>query len=109
MADGPTKPDQAPPEPLTSRPPSVEDLVMVCRSLNEQGVRYVVVGGFAIRNAGYIRETGDVDLLVDTSPENEAKLYRSLEVLPDKAVRYSFASFSGLVSTRRSTSPVSRM
>lgn len=60
---------------------------MVCRSLNEQGVRYVVVGGFAIRNAGYIRETGDVDLLVDTSPENEAKLYRSLEVLPDKAVR----------------------
>ena len=70
-----------------SRPPSVEDLVELCRELNERGVRYLVVGGFAIRNAGYPRETGDVDLLMETSVENEARMYEALEVLPDKAVR----------------------
>jgi diphthamide synthase (EF-2-diphthine--ammonia ligase) len=70
-----------------SRPPSVEDLVELCRELNERGVKYLVVGGFAIRNAGYPRETGDVDLLMETSAENEARMYEALEVLPDKAVR----------------------
>lgn len=70
-----------------SRPPSVEDLVELCRELNERGVRYLVVGGFAIRNAGYPRETGDVDLLMETSAENEARMFKALEVLPDKAVR----------------------
>jgi hypothetical protein len=72
------------------RPPraaTLEDLVDLCRELNAQGAKYVVVGGFAIRAAGYIRETVDVDLLVDVSLENEAKVYRSLEYLPDKAVR----------------------
>ena len=86
MAEQPANSSEGAQDALTSRPPSVEDLVMVCRSLNAHGARYVVVGGFAIRNAGYIRETGDVDLLVDVSPENEGKVYRSLEILPDRAV-----------------------
>jgi hypothetical protein len=46
----------------------------------------MIVGGFAIMYAGYGRTTGDVDLLFDTSAENEAKVYRCLESLPDKAV-----------------------
>jgi hypothetical protein len=83
--------DDAPePEELnseTSRPPSVEDLVRLCGELNGIGARYLVVGGFAIRSAGYIRDTMDVDLLIDTSPENEARVYQALESLPDKAVR----------------------
>jgi hypothetical protein len=62
-------------------------LVELCRELNERGVKYLVVGGFAIRNAGYPRETGDVDLLMETSAENEARMFKALEVLPDKAVR----------------------
>ncbi len=46
--------------PEVSRPPSVEDLVRLCAALNDKGARYVVVGGFAIRGAGYIRETMEV-------------------------------------------------
>lgn len=69
------------------RAATLEDLVELCRELNKQGAKYVVVGGFAIRAAGYLRETMDVDLIMDTSLENEAKVYRSLEYLPDKAVR----------------------
>jgi hypothetical protein len=79
--------DQPPDGGLVSREPSVEDLVALCRALNEAGVAYVVVGGFAVRAAGYERRTMDIDLLVDASRENEARVYRALECLPDKAVR----------------------
>ncbi|MDC4203252.1 MAG: hypothetical protein MPW14_03260 [Candidatus Manganitrophus sp.] len=46
-----------------SRNPTVDDLVQLCKSLNEAGVRYVVVGGFAVAHHGYIRTTGDIDPL----------------------------------------------
>jgi hypothetical protein len=71
-----------------SRQPTVEDLLELCRELNRHGAKYLIVGGFAIRAAGYLRDTGDVDVVIDTSPENEARVYRSLEILPDKAVRH---------------------
>lgn len=73
--------------PDESRAPSVEDLVNLCRELNDREARYIVIGGFAIRGAGYIRETMDVDLLIDTCLENEARVYAALESLPDQAVK----------------------
>lgn len=69
-----------------SRPPTLEDLLALCRSLNAHGARYVVVGGFAVNYHGLTRATMDIDLLVETSMENQAKVKKSLEVLPDKAV-----------------------
>lgn len=72
---------------LTSRAPEQEDLALLCRSLNAHGVQYMVCGGFAIIRAGYPRLTGDIDLLVDDSPENEARVYAALDYLPDHAVR----------------------
>lgn len=68
------------------REPTLEDLVNLCRALNQSGARYLVIGGFAIRAAGFSRTTMDVDLLVDTSPDNEARVYEALRSLPDKAV-----------------------
>lgn len=73
--------------PLESRTPLVSDLVIVCRSLNEQGAKYLVVGGFAVIQHGFFRTTGDIDILLDPSPENQAKAKKALEILPDKAVR----------------------
>lgn len=70
-----------------SREPSLEDLAELCRHLNEAEARYVVVGGFAIMQAGYPRRTMDIDLLVETSLENEAKLKSALMELPDQAIR----------------------
>lgn len=46
----------------------------------------MVVGGFAVNYHGYIRATMDIDLLVDSSKSNQAKVKKSLEVLADKAV-----------------------
>lgn len=76
--------DAHPPE---SRVPVVADLVNICRSLNAHGAKYLVVGGFAVIQLGFLRNTGDIDLLIEDSPENQAKTKTALEVLPDKAVR----------------------
>ena len=83
MAD--EEPDEAEGQ-LVSRTPQEEDLAALGRRLNELGARYLVCGGFAIIQAGYPRFTGDIDLLVDSSLENEAKVFKALESLPDKAV-----------------------
>ncbi len=72
---------------LESRPPLLEDLLKICRALNERGARYVVVGGMAVIHAGFVRATEDIDLLVDASPENVEKVREALSVLPDQAVR----------------------
>jgi hypothetical protein len=79
--------DDHPSNELASRQPTVEDLRDLCRELNQRGAKYVVVGGFAIRAAEYVRETMDVDLLVATDAENEAKVFSALSTLPDNAVR----------------------
>jgi hypothetical protein len=74
-------------EELEPREPTLEDLVDLCRELNQRGARYVVVGGFAVRAAGYVRQTMDIDLLVDADPDNEARIYAALSTLPDNAAR----------------------
>jgi phosphoserine phosphatase len=79
--------DDYPSNELAPRQPTVEDLRDLCRELNQRGAKYVVVGGFAIRAAEYVRETMDVDLIVAPDLENEAKIYSALSTLPDNAVR----------------------
>ena len=67
------------------RPPTLTDLAQLCCELNRLGARYVVVGGLAMIQAGYSRTTDDIDLLIETTPENEAKVIEGLLILPDKA------------------------
>ena len=76
--------DGAPPE---SRPPQLADLVALCRSLNREAARYIVIGGMAMIQAGFVRATEDIDLLVDTAPDNLQRLRRALLDLPDRAVQ----------------------
>ena len=79
--------DHMPSKGLESREPSVEDLVGLCRELNKQDAKYIVIGGFAMRAAGYDRRTMDIDLLIDISQDNEERVFHALESLPDKAVK----------------------
>jgi hypothetical protein len=69
-----------------SRPPTLNDLLSLCRELNARGARYVVIGGMAMIRAGFVRGTEDIDLLIEGSPENQAAVRKALEILPDKAV-----------------------
>lgn len=68
-----------------SRAPELEDLVSLCRALNAEGARYILVGGFAVLLHGLVRTTKDVDLLVDSSDENVRAVKRALATLPDNA------------------------
>jgi hypothetical protein len=79
--------DDRPSNELEPREPTVEDLRDLCRELNLRGAKYVVVGGFAIRAANYIRRTMDVDLIVAADAENEARIYSALSTLSDNAAR----------------------
>ena len=72
--------------PLEPRLPNGDDLVLLCRLLNDAGARYIVVGGFAIIQSGFARATEDIDLLIDTSLENFAKVKAAMLKLPDGAV-----------------------
>ncbi|MFN0157704.1 MAG: nucleotidyl transferase AbiEii/AbiGii toxin family protein [Bacteroidota bacterium] len=69
-----------------SRPPSTDDLVFLCRKLNEAGARYIVIGGMAILHAGFSRATEDIDLLLDDSNENLGRVRKALMHLPDQAI-----------------------
>src|SRR5438309_1156786 len=69
------------------RPPQFSDLTRICRELNQLRRRYVVVGGVAIIHHGFPRLTYDIDLLIETTPENEARVIEALLILPDKASR----------------------
>lgn len=74
-------------EKLESRPPTIGDLVRLCKALNTEGVKYVVIGGMAMIQAGFVRATVDIDLLIEVSKENQAKIRNALMTLPDRAVR----------------------
>jgi hypothetical protein len=69
-----------------SRAPELEDLLSLCKALNAEGVRYVLIGGFAVIMHGFVRVTKDIDLLVEVSPENIQRLKRAMAVLPDNAI-----------------------
>lgn len=79
--------DHPSPGELEPREPTVEDLVELCRELNQRQARYVVIGGFAVLVAGYNRRTMDVDLIVAADAENESRVFGALSTLPDNAVR----------------------
>jgi hypothetical protein len=74
----------APQEP---RFPTLEDLLFLCRCLNEDGAKYIVIDGWAVIQHGFDRTTSDIDLLVDTSPENFQRLKSAMLKLPDGAIR----------------------
>jgi hypothetical protein len=46
--------------------------------LNDEGVAYIVVGGFAMAVHGYIRATGDLDIFIKPDRENAERVYRAL-------------------------------
>ena len=51
-----------------------KDFTDFLRLLNGREVRYLVIGGYAVAYHGCPRYTGDLDIFVEASPENAAKL-----------------------------------
>ena len=51
--------------------PDFQDSIM---SLNEQEVKYLLIGGYAVMIHGYHRTTGDIDIWVEQTPDNYKRL-----------------------------------
>ena len=58
--------------------PLNSDLREFLESLNSNEVKYVVVGGLAVAFHGAPRYTGDLDVLVEKSSDNAARLMQTL-------------------------------
>jgi predicted nucleotidyltransferase len=69
-----------------TRIPTVDDLKAVCKRLNDNGVKYILIGGFAMAYHGMPRMTEDIDLLVDPSSDNIERIKKALLFLKDRAV-----------------------
>lgn len=46
--------------------------------LNNNNVRYIVIGGYAVVYHGYVRSTNDIDIWIDIHGDNTQKLIKAL-------------------------------
>jgi hypothetical protein len=56
-----------------------QDFKEFIQFLNDNNVRYLVVGGYAVAIHGYPRYTKDIDIWIEMSPENATNLVHALE------------------------------
>jgi len=73
------------PSPEAPRLPVRDDLVRLCGELNAHTARYMVVGGFAVIQHGFLRATEDIDLLVEGSLENQAKVKKAMAYVEERS------------------------
>ena len=56
-----------------------QDFKEFLQSLNNNGVRYLVIGGYAVAFHGYPRYTKDIDIWIELSSDNAERLVRALD------------------------------
>lgn len=57
----------------------IQDLREFIELLNQENVRYLLIGGWAYNRYAEPRTTGDIDFFIDESAENQSKLRTVLE------------------------------
>ncbi|MFH0812328.1 MAG: hypothetical protein V2A69_05755 [Pseudomonadota bacterium] len=55
-----------------------QDFKEFVQSLNDNHVRYLVIGAYAVALHGYPRYTKDIDIWIDMTPENAANVVKAL-------------------------------
>lgn len=56
-----------------------EEFLRLIKYFETEGVKYLIVGGFAVNKYGYSRTTGDVDLYLKDSRDNRQSLVEALD------------------------------
>jgi predicted nucleotidyltransferase len=64
---------------IAGKPMFNQDFKEFIQSLNDNQVRYLVVGGYAVALHGYPRYTKDIDIWIDLAPANASRIIRALE------------------------------
>ena len=62
-------------------------LATVSGLLNAAGVKYIVVGAFALALHGVVRATKDIDILIEATLDNARRALKALEGLPGRIAR----------------------
>lgn len=62
------------------------DAERILRTLDEEGVEYVLIGGLAVQTHGHVRTTNDADLIPAPDPANMERLARALRALDARAL-----------------------
>jgi hypothetical protein len=70
-----------------TRPATWDDVATIVRYLEEAGVEYALVGGYAIAAHGFNRFSEDIGILVNPFGENSRRWIVALARLPDGAAR----------------------
>jgi predicted nucleotidyltransferase len=70
-----------------TRPATLEDLKMLLRSLNANGVDYLLIGGYALAAHGYQRATTDIDIVFPATAAAGQRVKDALMILPDRAAK----------------------
>ena len=60
---------------------SQSELLRLLNEFNTQGVKYMIVGGFAVNHYGYSRTTSDVDMYLENTITNRTKMIEALDKL----------------------------
>jgi len=71
-----------------------EDFVDLLRAFVAHDVRFLIVGAYALALHGRPRATGDLDVWVDASPQNAARIVRALASFGAPMDQVSEADFS---------------
>jgi hypothetical protein len=76
-----------------------QDFLDLLRAFIDRDVRFLIVGAYALAVHGRPRATGDLDVWVDATPENAAKVMSALEQFgaPTAQVRAEDFSRPGIV------------
>ncbi len=56
-----------------------QDFKEFIQSLNDNNVRFLIVGGYAVAFHGYPRFTKDIDIWIDVDQQNAERVVRALE------------------------------
>ncbi len=71
-------------------PPDFKDFL---RLLNENGVEYLLIGGYAVGYHGYVRATADMDVWIAPNPENATRAVAALREFGFRVPELSEALF----------------
>jgi predicted nucleotidyltransferase len=55
----------------------IEEIINIWKIFEENNVKYITIGGFAVNIYGYTRNTGDLDILIEDSLENRKNLRKA--------------------------------
>lgn len=55
----------------------IDEILIIWKSFHNNNVKYITIGGFAVNIYGYIRNTGDLDVLIEDSITNRKNLRKA--------------------------------